>query len=872
MLASASQRRFPRRGPWRWGGHSWLKRAILSLCFSLLGAAAAAAELEDAEKLFRTGKYDECSKAVDLGIENNAWGEPWRHLKIKAELARGRDKEAIAALEEALAQFPTSIALHLLASQVYRQCGHAPEAAVELDALSTLVQNPPRRSLTPEGLVAIGRYYVLRREDAKKVLDQWYDVITKQVPSFVEVYFATAELALDKEDYALAADTLRKAPKEAALDPRYHYLMARALSNDDRAGTAKALAEALKINPRHTDSLLLQADELIDGERYAEAEQVLKQVFEVNPREPRGFAYRAVLAHLRNDATAEEDARKKALERWESDPEIDHLIGRKLSQKYRFAEGSARQRQALAVGPEYLPAKLQLCQDLLRLGDEEEGWKLAAEIFSKDGYNVVAYNLITLRDRLTGFRSLEDEGLIIRMEAREAELYGQRVLALLRRARKTLVEKYGVTLKEPVIVEVFPQQKEFAVRTFGLPGAEGLLGVCFGRVVTARSPASQGEHPANWEAVLWHEFCHVVTLGKTRNKMPRWLSEGISVYEEGQENRAWATDFDPRYRTLILSSGLTPLSRLSSAFLTAKTPLDVQFAYFESALAVEFLIERFGLPTLKSLLDDLGAGMPLNEALPNRTKKTLDEIDGEFVRFARKRAEKVAPGASWEEPELAVDADSTAIRAWLDKHPNSFGGLKRLGARLVAEGKWSQAKDVLEKLKATFPEYVGPENAYLLLATVHKRLSDTEAERKILEELAILDGNATPAYLRLMEMAEAKGDWRALGENARRQLAVNPLIAAPYRGLARASEELGAIDEALRAYHSFLLLDDTDPAGLHYHLASLLRRSGKPKEARREVLKSLEQAPRFREAHQLLLELLEHDSPETSSKAAARSR
>ena len=297
------------------------------------------------------------------------------------------------------------------------------------------------------------------------------------------------------------------------------------------------------------------------------------------------------------------------------------------------------------MNPEYGPAKLQLCQDLLRLGDESEGWKLAADIFSKDGYNVVAYNLVTLRDRLAGFRTMEDEGLVVRMENREAELYGQRVLALLRRARKTLVEKYGVTLKEPVIVEVFPQQKEFAVRTFGLPGAEGLLGVCFGRVVTARSPASQGEHPANWEAVLWHEFCHVVTLGKTRNKMPRWLSEGISVYEEGQENATWATAFDPRYRTLILANGsLTPLSRLSSAFLTAKTPLDVQFAYFESALAVEFLIERFGLPTMKSLLDDLGAGIPLNDVLPKCTKKTLDEIDGEFARFARASPQNRASG------------------------------------------------------------------------------------------------------------------------------------------------------------------------------------------------------------------------------------
>ena len=127
------------------------------------------------------------------------------------------------------------------------------------------------------------------------------------------------------------------------------------------------------------------------------------------------------------------------------------------------------------------------------------------------------------------------------------------------------------------------------------------------------------------------------------------------------------------------------------------------------------------------------------------------------------------------------------------------------------------------------------------------------------------DGDATPAYLRLMEMAEAAGDWRLLGENARRQLAVNPLIPAPFRGLARASEELGATDEAVGAYRALALLDDTDPAGVHYHLASLLRQSGKPQEARREVLKSLEQAPRFREAHQLLLELIEHDGLTESS-------
>ena len=314
------------------------------------------------------------------------------------------------------------------------------------------------------------------------------------------------------------------------------------------------------------------------------------------------------LAHLRGDRTAKSSARRSALAQWPSNPEVDHLIGRKLSQKYRFAEGAALQKQVLALDPDYLPAKIQLCQDLLRLGEETEGWKLAAEIFSKDGYNVVAYNLVTLRDRLAGFRTLEGDGFVVRMDKREADLYGPRVLALLRRARKTLCEKYGVTISEPVIVEIFPQRKEFAVRTFGLPGADGLLGVCFGRVITANSPASQGDHPSNWEAVLWHEFCHVVTLSKTHNKMPRWLSEGISVHEEGLEDPAWGMALSPRFRAMILGEALTPLSQLSSAFLAPKTSLHLQFAYFESALAVDFLVQRFGLPAMKGLLDDLGAG------------------------------------------------------------------------------------------------------------------------------------------------------------------------------------------------------------------------------------------------------------------------
>ena len=145
----------------------------------------------------------------------------------------------------------------------------------------------------------------------------------------------------------------------------------------------------------------------------------------------------------------------------------------KLSQKYRFAEGAALKSSRWGWTPEYLPAKVQLCQDLLRLGDEAEGWKLAAEIFSKDGYNVVAYNLVTLRDRLAGFRTLEGDGFIVRMDKREAELYGPACWRYWPGEEDTVREvrchDYG-----PGDRRDFSAAKEFAVRTFGLPGADGL--------------------------------------------------------------------------------------------------------------------------------------------------------------------------------------------------------------------------------------------------------------------------------------------------------------------------------------------------------------------------------------------------------------
>ena len=101
---------------------------------------------------------------------------------------------------------------------------------------------------------------------------------------------------------------------------------------------------------------------------------------------------------------------------------------------------------------------------------------------------------------------------------------------------------------------------------------------------------------------------------------------------------------------------------------------------------------------------------------------------------------------------------------------------------------WADAKAPLETLIKLDPQQTGSDSAYALLAGVHRELNETNEERQMLIQLAALDSDNTEAYARLMELDDARGDWEGVALNANRFLAVNPLLALPYRELAKASE------------------------------------------------------------------------------------
>jgi tetratricopeptide (TPR) repeat protein len=139
-----------------------------------------------------------------------------------------------------------------------------------------------------------------------------------------------------------------------------------------------------------------------------------------------------------------------------------------------------------------------------------------------------------------------------------------------------------------------------------------------------------------------------------------------------------------------------------------------------------------------------------------------------------------------------------------------------------------------------------------------RSLNDAKGERGVLQEWAEIDDEATDAYQRLIELAVADKDWPTVTRNAERYLAVNPLVAPPYRSIAQAAGETGDDSAAIVAWRTLIQLDVPERADAHYQLARLLHKRGDVSEARRHVLLALEETPRYRAALHLLLEL-DHD-------------
>jgi len=137
------------------------------------------------------------------------------------------------------------------------------------------------------------------------------------------------------------------------------------------------------------------------------------------------------------------------------------------------------------------------------------------------------------------------------------------------------------------------------VRTLGLPGL-GALGVCFGQVVAIDSPRARKIGSFNWGATLWHELAHVITLQMTNHNIPRWYSEGLSVYEERRARPGWGDDLSPAVVRAYQEGKLLKVSELNAGMMRPRVPEQIMLSYYQASLFCELIEKKFGFERFRN--------------------------------------------------------------------------------------------------------------------------------------------------------------------------------------------------------------------------------------------------------------------------------
>ena len=295
----------------------------------------------------------------------------------------------------------------------------------------------------------------------------------------------------------------------------------------------------------------------------------------------------------------------------------------------RYREAIALLQKAVEIEPDLYSAHAELGVNLLRENKIEEAQRHLEIAYRGDPFSAPIVNTLRLIDSFDNFvvhaapgeargagleRARTTRASILRLHKDEAAVLEPYVLDLVNRTIDTYSKRYGFELKEPVIVELYPDHDDFAVRIAGLPGI-GLLGVTFGYLVAMDSPTGRADDDFHWGTTLWHEMAHVFTLEATNHLVPRWFSEGVSVYEEWSTGPLPGRHIPLPVLAAIKEDKFLPVAELDRGFIRPTYEAQVIVSYMQAGLICEYIAGRFGQEALARMLDEFRDGKDTAQAI-----------------------------------------------------------------------------------------------------------------------------------------------------------------------------------------------------------------------------------------------------------------
>jgi cellulose synthase operon protein C len=867
-----------------------VRRALLMLAGPALGAALlaqpacarqdaqpAAQAVQSAEELYITGRYDEAVAALADARDAAA-----RRLLVRTLLEIGRydDAEAAALAGAAPADVPAELA-NAAGTALYARGRRAEAEALFARAAESTAPDALHAQLN----LAVARWERGARTEALREFDAFIDLYnTGRARTADELTaVATAVRHLGVDDPALFQDAVRAYEEAARLDARhaesrllegelflekYNSTEASALFREVLAfnprhprallglararafdGTDEALAFAdssLAVNPNSPDARAFRARLLVGLERYDSAVAEADRALAVNPASLDALGMLGAVHFLRGDTRAWEDARARALALNPHSAAFDLTVAEMAAQQRRYREAVEHAARGLEREPTSWGAHALIGLTQLRLGDADAARTSLETSFAGDPYNVWVKNTLDLLDTYPRYVTTRTDRFELFLHGDEADLLGLYMAELAEEAYDVLVRRYGARPEAPVRVEVYPRHADFSVRTVGLAGL-GALGVAFGNILAMDSPSAREPGTFNWGSTLWHEIAHAVTLAASGNRVPRWLTEGISVLEERRARPGWGQDVTVDFLLALRQDLLLPVSGLNAGFVRPTYPQQVMHAYYQASLVAELIEAEHGANALRDMLRAYADGRTTEQVFRQVLRTEPAAFDAQFDDYVRRRfAVQLA----------AVDVAPRVAAGTIAGEPGGlFVDALRTAQRHLESGELDAARRAAERGRTIFPEYTGPNSPHRLLHEIHVRGGDQRAAADALRGLLRHDETDYDAHIALADLLEELGDRREAAAVLEAAMYIHPFDPQVHVRMAGLFSATGQHAKAVRERRAVLALDPVNRADALYRLAAALDDAGDRDEARRQVLRALEIAPNFADAQELLLRL-----------------
>jgi tetratricopeptide (TPR) repeat protein len=623
--------------------------------------------------------------------------------------------------------------------------------------------------------------------DAAKLFEEALELNPNDARSYLGLA-RVAGLAYDKKALDLAQEALKRDPKLYQAHELLAYL---ALEDNDEKRAAAEAKSALSISNEALDAMAVLASiDWLNGKAQSEW---MDHALKVNPAYGEGYA---TGAHF-------------------------FTINR------RYESAVEYEQKALALSPALWHVRSELGLNLMRLGRAEEARNHLQQCFEAHWRDAQTTNALKLLDTLGQYETFDSGTAQVMLNKKEAALLRPYIEPQLRKAIATYQRKYKMTLPGKVRLEVYPNHDDFVVRTLGLPGQGGLLGVTFGLVVAMDSPSARPPGEFNWASTMWHELSHVYILTATNHLVPRWFTEGLAVHEEGAIDPEWGDRLTPDIVGALKNKKLLAVTDLDRGFVHPEYPTQVLVSYYEAGKICDYIVQRWGDDAILGMVHSYAARKTTGEAIQENLHESAEDFNRDFQ--------------AWLEKQTA------AIVSHFDDWKKAIAAKK--------DGSIDEQIHQQIAMRDSYPTYVGPHSAYESLAELYAKKGDKAAAMEQLENYRKLGGTSPSALKTLARLQRDSGNVAEAEHTLTALTYIYPEDEEIHRMFGNLLLSGGRADDAVREFSAVLALKPSDAAESHYDLAKALKAAHRTDEAKDQVVLALEAAPDFKLAQQLLLQL-----------------